>query len=101
MFKLRQRTLKDAKRRQEYSKNEVTRNLYNAIVHSTVIPSIIRIYAAEKLFNLTRDSSFNRIRNRCIITSRARGVIGDWNINRIKFRELAMQSKLSGVKIYR
>ncbi len=101
MFKLRQRTLKDVKRRNLFSKFELTRNLYNAIAKSTTIPSIIRVYAAEKLFKLNRDSSFSRIRNRCIITSRSRGVIGNWNINRIKFRELAMSGKLPGIKLYR
>lgn len=98
MLKLRQKTLTDQKRRELYNKVEITRNLYNAIIHSTVIPPVLRVYAQEQLMKLDRDSSYARIRNRCIITSRAKGVIGDYNINRIKFRELVQQGRISGVQ---
>nr|AGE93569.1 ribosomal protein S14 [Capsaspora owczarzaki] len=99
MFKLRHKTLKDQKRREQFKEVEMTRNLYNAIIHSSIVPSIVKVYAQEKLYNLPVDSAFVRIRNRCIMTSRPRGVIGQYNINRIKFRELVLQGKISGVKL--
>jgi len=47
---------------------------------------------------LPRNSSPVRLHNRCKLTGRPRGYIRRFGISRIKFRELALQGKIPGVK---
>ncbi|MFK7923503.1 MAG: 30S ribosomal protein S14 [Bacteroidia bacterium] len=47
---------------------------------------------------LPRNSSPVRLRNRCKLTGRGRGYLRRFGISRIKFRELALQGKIPGVK---
>ncbi|MEM7369251.1 MAG: 30S ribosomal protein S14 [Bacteroidota bacterium] len=47
---------------------------------------------------LPRNSSPVRLHNRCMLTGRPRGYIRRFGISRIKFRELALQGKIPGVK---
>ncbi len=52
----------------------------------------------EGLQKLPRNASPTRVRNRCSITGRSRGFIGKYGVSRIKFRELASNGDLPGVK---
>lgn len=52
----------------------------------------------EGLRKLPRDSSPTRLTNRCQLTGRPRGVIRDFGLSRIKFRELAHKGQIPGVK---
>ena len=56
-----------------------------------------RIKFQSKLNDLPRDSSRIRVRNRCEITGRSRGVYRKFNLSRIKLRELSMSGILPGV----
>ena len=56
-----------------------------------------RIKFQSKLNDLPRDSSKVRVRNRCEITGRSRGVYRKFGLSRIKFRELSMSGDLPGV----
>ncbi|MDX2248634.1 MAG: 30S ribosomal protein S14 [Bacteroidia bacterium] len=47
---------------------------------------------------LPRNSSPVRLKNRCKLTGRPRAYIRMFGISRIKFRELALQGKIPGVK---
>ncbi len=47
---------------------------------------------------LPKNSSPVRLKNRCQITGRPRAYIRRFGISRIKFRELALQGKIPGVK---
>ena len=47
---------------------------------------------------LPRNSSPVRLKNRCLLTGRPRGYIRRFGISRIKFRELALEGKIPGVK---
>ncbi len=53
--------------------------------------------AQIKLQKLPRGALPVRLRNRCQLTGRARGVYKKFNLSRIKFRELAHQGLLPGV----
>jgi small subunit ribosomal protein S14 len=53
-------------------------------------------YAA--LANLPRDSSPTRLRNRCQLTGRSRGVLRKFKVSRIMLRELALAGKIPGLK---
>lgn len=57
-----------------------------------------RMLAREALTKLPRDSSSVRLRSRCIVTGRGRGVYRRFGISRIVFREMAHAGHLPGVK---
>ena len=52
----------------------------------------------EALQSLPKNSSPVRITNRCFATGRRRGFMRDFGLSRIKFRELAREGKLPGVR---
>ena len=56
-----------------------------------------RFKVQSKLNDLPRDSSNIRVRNRCTITGRTRGVYRKFGLSRIKIRELTMSGSLPGV----
>jgi len=56
-----------------------------------------RFKIQAKLNELPRDSSKIRIRNRCELTGRTRGVYRKFRLSRIKIRELSMSGHLPGV----
>ena len=56
-----------------------------------------RFKMQSKLNELPRDSSKIRIRNRCKLTGRTRGVYRKFGLSRIKIRELSMSGALPGV----
>ncbi len=53
---------------------------------------------SEGLQKLPRNSSPVRLKNRCAITGRSRGYMRTFGLSRIKFRELAREGKIPGVK---
>jgi len=56
-----------------------------------------RFKMQSKLNELPRDSSKIRVRNRCKLTGRTRGVYRKFGLSRIKIRELSMSGALPGV----
>ncbi len=52
----------------------------------------------DGLAALPRNSSAVRLKNRCAITGRSRGYMHAFGLSRIKFRELARDGKIPGVK---
>jgi len=56
-----------------------------------------RFKLQSKLNELPRDSTKVRLRNRCEITGRTRGVYRKFGLSRIKLRELTMSGNLPGM----
>lgn len=52
----------------------------------------------EGLDKLPRNASPVRLRNRCRLTGRSRGYMRMFGISRLKFRELADNGKIPGIK---
>ena len=52
----------------------------------------------EGLQKLPRSSSAVRLKNRCAITGRSRGYMRAFGLSRMRFRELAREGKIPGVK---
>lgn len=52
----------------------------------------------EGLQMLPRNSSPVRLKNRCVATGRGRGFLRDFGLSRIKFRELANDGEIPGVR---
>ena len=57
-----------------------------------------RAEAVIKLQKLPRDSSAARVRNRCKVTGRPRGVYSKFGLSRTKLRETAMRGEIPGLK---
>jgi small subunit ribosomal protein S14 len=53
--------------------------------------------AQVKLQKLPRDASPSRLRNRCAITGRPRGVYRKFGISRVKIREVASRGEIPGL----
>jgi small subunit ribosomal protein S14 len=53
--------------------------------------------ARLKLQKIPRNANLNRIRNRCELTGRPRGVYRDFKLGRSKFRDLANNGLIPGV----
>ena len=56
-----------------------------------------RFKLQSKLSEMPRDSAKIRLRNRCEVTGRARGVYRKFGLSRIKLRELTMSGNLPGM----
>ena len=56
-----------------------------------------RDIAVNKLDRLPKSSSPIRLRNRCFITGRPRGVIRRFKRSRLSFREMALNGEIPGV----
>ena len=56
-----------------------------------------RFKARQELQKLPRDSSPVRLRNRCSLTGRPRGVYSKFGLGRNKLRDMAMSGKIPGM----
>ncbi|NP_001188000.1 28S ribosomal protein S14, mitochondrial [Ictalurus punctatus] len=92
------RMLRDVKRRQMAYEYADTRLRINAIRKNTLLPKELQEVADKEIAALPRDSCPVRIRNRCVVTSRPRGVKRRWRLSRIVFRHLADHSQMSGIQ---
>ncbi|KAK3545903.1 hypothetical protein QTP70_016586 [Hemibagrus guttatus] len=92
------RMLRDVKRRQMAYEYADTRLRVNAIRKNTLLPKELQEVADKEIAALPRDSCPVRIRNRCVITSRPRGVKRRWRLSRIVFRHLADHNQMSGIQ---
>jgi len=81
--------LKDRRRRIIFNLYERSRNVLLAVVQNLSLSSLIRIEAYRALVYLPRDSSITRIRNRCTLTGRSRGIYREFGLSRLMFRKLA------------
>ena len=68
-----------------------------AIIHGARVSDEDRAAARRKLEQLPRNSSPTRLRNRCTLTGRPRGVFRKFGLGRNKLREIAMRGEIPGV----
>lgn len=90
-------TQKDKHRRILHQKQELIRLQYKSLIENRSLPANLRVQYIKKLNQLPRDGSLVRIRNRCILTGRARAVYKFCKLSRLCLRELAAQGKLAGI----
>ena len=68
-----------------------------AIIQDPKATDEARDEARAKLQAMPRDASPVRLRNRCALTGRPRGVYRKFGLGRIKLRELALRGEVPGV----
>ena len=88
---------RDLKRRKIVKKFAKKRAELQAVIDNAKISDEDRFAARQKLQQLPRDSSPTRLRNRCKLTGRPRGVFRKFGLGRNKLREFAMRGEIPGV----
>ncbi|MDR3158700.1 MAG: 30S ribosomal protein S14 [Zoogloeaceae bacterium] len=68
-----------------------------AVIHDASLSDVERYAARLKLQQLPRNASPSRLRNRCQLTGRPRGVFRKFGMCRNKIRELAFDGQIPGV----
>jgi small subunit ribosomal protein S14 len=88
---------REKKRRQTVKKFAARRAELIAIIQDGRMSDEDRAAARAKLQQLPRNSSPVRLRNRCALTGRPRGVFRKFGLARSKLREIAMRGEIPGV----
>jgi small subunit ribosomal protein S14 len=89
--------LRDQKRRRTVEKFKARRAALMEILQDPRASDEAREEARLKLQKLPRDASPVRLRNRCAMTGRPRGVYRKFGLGRNKLRELALRGEVPGV----
>lgn len=92
------RVLKDNFKRQMAAENEVTVQALKYIARNTALPSKARMEAQLQLTTMPNYARMSAVKDRCVFSGHARGVIKDFRINRYQFREQALKGDLPGVR---
>ena len=88
---------RELKRRDTVKKFAAKRAELLANIANTKLSEEERYSARQKLQALPRDSSPVRLRNRCALTGRPRGVFSKFGLGRTKLREFAMRGEIPGI----
>lgn len=88
---------REQKRRDTVKKYAAKRAELQAVIKDTNASAEDRRAAQLKLQSLPRNSSPVRLRNRCALTGRPRGVFSKFGLARGKLRELMMRGEVPGV----
>lgn len=88
---------RDKKRRKTVKKFAARRTELLAITNNQKLSPEERYEARMKLQKLPRDASPVRLRNRCALTGRPRGVFRMFGLARGKLRDIAMRGEIPGV----
>ena len=90
-------TERELKRRETVKKFAAKRDALNAIINDQKATVEDQRDARAKLQALPRNSSPVRLRNRCALTGRPRGVFSKFGIGRSKLRDLMMAGFVPGI----
>ncbi len=88
---------RDLKRRRMVEKYAAKRAALKAISKDENLPQEERFAARLALAELPRNSSRTRVRNRCELTGRPRGVYRKLKLSRIGLRDMASNGKIPGM----
>jgi small subunit ribosomal protein S14 len=88
---------RDLKRRLTVKRYAKKRAELLAIMRNAKFSDEERLTARRRLEQLPRDSSATRLRNRCRLTGRPRGVYRKFGLGRNKLRDIAMRGEIPGV----
>ncbi len=88
---------RENRRRKTVAKFAARRGELVAVLKSSSASEEEKVVAREKLQKLPRNASPVRLRNRCALTGRPRGVFKKFGLARSKLREIAMRGEIPGV----
>lgn len=87
--------IKDKKYRTKYVNSAPLGIIYKSIFENVFLPEVVRLRAFEKLSKIGKVNS--KIKNRCVVSGRTRGIIRGYKISRSVFKEYVRRGYLSGV----
>jgi len=88
---------RDQKRRKTVKKFAAKREQLMALINDQKLSQEDRYEARLRLQKLPRNASPVRLRNRCALTGRPRGVFSKFGLGRSKLRDIAMRGEIPGV----
>ena len=88
---------RDEKRRKMVEKYAAKRAALQAIIDDVARSEEERFDARQKIQALPRDASPVRLRNRCKLTGRPRGVFRKFGLGRSKLRDFVMRGEVPGM----
>ncbi len=88
---------RNEKRRKEVKKYAAKRAALKEQIRDPRTSAEARATAQAKLQALPRDSSASRLRKRCAITGRPRGVYRKFGLSRVKIREITNRGEIPGL----
>ena len=88
---------REEKRRKLVAQYAKKRAALEAIINNASLSEEERYEARLKLQALPRNSSPSRLRNRCQLTGRPRGVFRKFGLGRSKLRDFVMRGEVPGV----
>jgi len=88
---------REQKRRAAVKKHAAKRAELIALVQNPKLSEEDRYAARLRLQQLPRNASPVRLRNRCALTGRPRGVYSKFGLGRNKLRDIAMRGEIPGV----
>lgn len=87
---------KDLKLRESFVKNEILKMNLKSIAFNKILPLAVRQKAMIELDSLPKDTS--KMRNYCIATGRSRGLIKEFKVSRLIFKQLADNGEIPGIR---
>jgi small subunit ribosomal protein S14 len=92
-------TEKDSQRRQKFKKLETNQIALRTLLQGQMLGADHRLFLTKELhFKTMKKCSKVKIKNRCILTGRAKSIYRFCKLSRIKFKELASQGYVPGVR---
>ena len=88
---------RNEKRQKAVKKFKVKRDALLAIINDFKQTEDARMAARMQLQKLPRNASPTRLRNRCKLTGRPRGVYRKFGLGRNKLRDIAMRGEIPGM----
>ena len=89
--------LRQQKREKLVAKFKARRAQLLEVIYDSRASDEAKDEARAKLQKLPRDASPVRLRNRCALTGRPRGVFRKFGLGRLKLRDIAMRGEIPGV----
>jgi small subunit ribosomal protein S14 len=88
---------KNNRRKRMVKQKAGARAKLKAVIHDRDTTMEERFDAVLRLAKMPRNSAQNRVRNRCELTGRPRGVYRKFKLCRIKLRDLALSGQIPGI----
>ncbi len=89
---------KDKRQRQLVNKYKTKRMELRQKIRDKNLSFEEKLIAQQQMQNLPKDSNRCRLRNRCLVTGRARGVYRKFGLSRNKLREFGMVGYIPGLR---
>ena len=90
--------LKDKNRRFFYDKTEKKKYILRYIFNNLSLENVLRIKAYTEYSNLCKFSTITKIKNRCILTNRSKGIYRKFKLSRLFFKKYALSGDLPGIR---